>query len=149
MPALLPTARRPQDRRDMIRVSDILLRCCASFLLAAAISCSPDAGDTLAGVGGGRQPIGVITLISDGGRNCSISWDGQAVSEEELLKKSVAQIERRINEVGGIEGMTLQTMPYVRVETAAANPYSCVGPAMFTLQRAGFSNLVVNPSGIA
>lgn len=134
----------------MTRTSNILLRCRASFLLAAAISCSPDdAGDTLSRVGGGRQPVAVVTVTSDGGRNCSIRWEGQAVSEEELLKKSVAQIERRIEEVGGIEGMTEQTMPYVRVEAAGATPYSCVGPAMFTLQRAGFTNLVVKPAGTA
>jgi hypothetical protein len=118
------------------------------FLALLAVSCSPPGGgnQSSAGPAGADKPM-VVTATSAGAGACSYSWNGEAVSEQGLLDKSVAAIEVAIERVGGIEKITEETMPVIHLQGPPETPYSCTGPALRQLERAGMVNVVVRPDG--
>jgi biopolymer transport protein ExbD len=116
-------------------------------LLAA--SCSPPGdgnGSDGAGAARGPEPTAVIAAAGGGEGGCSFSWNGEEVTQDQLLERGVMAIQRAIEEVGGIEALTDKNMPFLRLEAASNAPYSCTGPALRAMERAGFADVVLRPS---
>ncbi len=63
------------------------------------------------------------------------------VNSEELLKRAVEKLEAEIKRVGGPENLTEETMPEAHNRGDVSTPYKCIGGAIFTMQRAGFSRV--------
>lgn len=95
---------------------------------------------------GARAPVATITLASAGGTDCSARWNGEAVSQDEIVGRGVAALDEAIRAAGGVGNITEQNLPFVRVEAPAAMAYSCVGPTLATLQRSGFAWAVLRPT---
>ncbi len=72
---------------------------------------------------------------------CEIYWNVSRVSAQELLDRAVAKLEADIARVGGPENLTEETMPEVHIRGDVDTPYRCIGGAVFTMQRAGFSRV--------
>lgn len=120
-----------------------------SLIIAAtfAASCSPsDEGNESAGDPGDPKPAIVVTAASRGG-DCAYSWNQEAVTEKAILDRSVAAISQSIDEAGGIENLIQEGMPQLRLEAAPDVPYSCTGPALRQLGRAGMLDVVLGPVG--
>ena len=116
-----------------------------AVLLAA--SCSPAGAENEAAAGAaGRRPAATVTVLSDAGLDCTVRWDGEAVSLDALLDKSVKLMARAMDEVG-IDKVTEETLPYLRLEAAGDVPYGCTGPALRQMQRAGLGHVVLRPAG--
>jgi len=65
------------------------------------------------------------------------------------VERSVLLLERAIAAAGGVEQITEETIPYLRVEAAPDVTFACVGPMLNSLQRAGFSKIALRPAGSA
>jgi biopolymer transport protein ExbD len=76
---------------------------------------------------------------ADGG--CEVYWGLQKMDSAQLLERAVKKLEDDIKRLGGVENMTEENMPEVHVRGDVDTPYKCVGGAVFTMQRAGFSRV--------
>ena len=72
---------------------------------------------------------------------CEVYWDLTKVNSEELLDRAVRALEAEIARQGGIENMTQDTIPEAHIRGDINTPYRCIGGAVFTMQRAGFSRV--------
>ena len=111
------------------------------YVLILVASCAPPSEENKSADGaGGQGPAAVVTAVSNAGQDCSIRWNGEAVSKERLLDNSAKLIMRALGDIGGIDKVTGENLPYLRLEAAGAVPYSCTGPVLREMQRAGFSH---------
>ena len=72
---------------------------------------------------------------------CEVYWNLQRVGSEELLTRAVAKLEAEIKRQGGVENITEETMPEAHIRGDINAPYRCIGGAIFTMQRAGFTRV--------
>ena len=72
---------------------------------------------------------------------CEIYWKLSKVDAQQLLDMAVAQLEKEIERQGGIENITEETMPEAHIRGDVNTPYRCIGGAIFTMQRAGFTRV--------
>src|SRR3546814_13345655 len=63
------------------------------------------------------------------------------VDANELLDRAVAKLTSDIEKAGGVENMTPEDMPEVHIRGDINTPYSCIGGAVYTMQRAGFATV--------
>jgi hypothetical protein len=130
-----------------MRASAIVL----ALLLAACGG--PDGTNKAAGPGEAAAPRAdlpragaTLTLSAAGAERCSAKWDGVAVTRAQLLDRASAAIERAIATVGGIENISAETIPVVRVEAPAEMSFACVDAMIAAVQRAGFARLILAPA---
>jgi len=129
-----------------------------ALLLMPIAACSPSGGGNGSAPGRGGELAGVVTIVPSGAGDCSILWNGAPVSQQALLENAVTvnsealeALEKAMNEerrryptaVFEHDG---DELPDVRVEAARGLPYSCFGPALRTLERAG-SDVRLRPAG--
>ena len=72
---------------------------------------------------------------------CEVYWKMTRVGSEELLQRAVKKLEEEIKRQGGIENITEETMPEAHIRGDVNTPYRCIGGAIFTMQRAGFTRV--------
>jgi len=72
---------------------------------------------------------------------CEVYWKLQKVDAEQLLDRAVKKLEEEIKRQGGIENITEETMPEAHIRGDVNTPYRCIGGAIFTMQRAGFTRV--------
>ena len=82
-----------------------------------------------------------LSVRSDGAGGCEVYWGLQKFNSEELLDKAVKKLEDEIVRQGGVENITEETMPEAHIRGDIDTPYKCIGGAIFTMQRAGFSRV--------
>jgi hypothetical protein len=129
------------------------MRTILALALAAALAgCGPsgsgnETANRAASAPSGPEPAVTITLASSPGADCSAKWDGAAVAQEAITERSFALLDQTIRSVGGVEQLTLDNMPVIRVEAPAAMAYACVGATLRSLQRSGFASAVLRPAG--
>ncbi|MDT9598084.1 ExbD/TolR family protein [Sphingosinicella rhizophila] len=82
-----------------------------------------------------------LSVRGDGAGGCEVYWGLQKLDSEELLDRGVKKLEDEIKRLGGVEFITEETMPEVHIRGDVDTPYKCVGGAIFTMQRAGFSRV--------
>jgi biopolymer transport protein ExbD len=73
--------------------------------------------------------------------NCEVYWKMTKVNSQQLLDMAVAKLEEEIKKQGGVENLTEETMPEAHIRGDVNTPYKCIGGAVFTMQRAGFSRV--------
>ena len=94
----------------------------------------PEAGSTL-------------TLSAAGTGGCSARWDGATVTREQLLDRAAAAIDRAVAAVGGVQNLSAEAIPVVRVEAPADLSFACADAMLAAVQRAGFPRLILAPAG--
>ena len=72
---------------------------------------------------------------------CEVYWDLQKLDSQQLLDRAVAELEGQIEALGGVENLTQENMPEAHIRGDINTPYRCIGGAIFTMQRAGFSRV--------
>ena len=72
---------------------------------------------------------------------CEVYWQLKKVDAKQLLDMAVAKLEAEIKRQGGIENITEETMPEAHIRGDVNTPYRCIGGAIFTMQRAGFTRV--------
>jgi biopolymer transport protein ExbD len=72
---------------------------------------------------------------------CEVYWDLTMVSSEQLLERAVAELERQIAAVGGVQNITEENMPEAHIRGDIDTPYRCIGGAVFAMQRAGYARI--------
>ena len=82
-----------------------------------------------------------LSVRGDGKGGCEVYWNLTKVNSEELLDRAVKKLEAEIERVGGVENLTEETMPEAHIRGDVNTPYKCIGGAIFTMQRAGFSRV--------
>jgi biopolymer transport protein ExbD len=84
-----------------------------------------------------------VALSVTGGPDgkCQVYWGVQKVTADDLLKRAVKKLEDEIKRQGGIENITEDTMPEAHIRGDINTPYRCIGGAIFTMQRAGFTRV--------
>ncbi len=125
-------------------------------LLLAMSACSPSGESNEAANAPDRQLAATVTIVSTGGADCAIRWNGARVSQEALtragLRINLEAVERLDAELrsyppGEAHEYDGYLGPYVRVEAQRGLPYSCFGPALGALQRGAFSLVTLRPAG--
>jgi len=101
---------------------------------AAAGASLPEAGATLA-------------LSAVGADGCAARWNGEAVTRAQLLDRAGAAIERAIAAAGGVQNISAETIPVVRVEAPAGMGFACVDAMLAAVRRAGFPRVILAPAG--
>jgi biopolymer transport protein ExbD len=82
-----------------------------------------------------------LSITGDGKGGCAVYWNLQKVTSEELLDRAVTKLEAAVKAAGGAENLTEETMPEAHIRGDINTPYKCIGGAVFTMQRAGFSRV--------
>ena len=82
-----------------------------------------------------------LTVRGDGAGGCEVYWGLTKVNSEDLLDRAVTKLRAEIERQGGAENITEETMPEAHIRGDVSTPYKCVGGAIFTMQRAGFSRV--------
>ncbi|MBA3677026.1 MAG: biopolymer transporter ExbD [Sphingosinicella sp.] len=82
-----------------------------------------------------------LTVRGDGAGGCEVYWGLKKVSSEDLLDMAVKKLEDEIKRQGGVENITEETMPEAHIRGDVNTPYKCIGGAVYTMQRAGFSRV--------
>lgn len=82
-----------------------------------------------------------LSVKGDGAGGCEVYWNLERVDSEDLLEKAVQKLEDEIERQGGPENVTDETMPEAHIRGDINTPYKCIGGAVYTMQRAGFSRV--------
>ncbi len=82
-----------------------------------------------------------LSVRGDGAGGCEVYWNLQKVNSGDLLDRAVKSLEDEIARQGGPENVTDETMPEAHIRGEVGTPYKCIGGAVFTMQRAGFSRV--------
>ncbi|HEY5721437.1 MAG TPA: biopolymer transporter ExbD [Allosphingosinicella sp.] len=72
---------------------------------------------------------------------CEVYWQLKKVDAQQLLDLAVAKLEKEIERQGGVDKITEETMPEAHIRGDVNTPYRCIGGAIFTMQRAGFTRV--------
>lgn len=82
-----------------------------------------------------------LSVRGDGAGGCEVYWNLEKMNSEDLLDRAVKKLEDEIARQGGVENITEETMPEAHIRGDVNTPYKCIGGAVFTMQRAGFSRV--------
>ncbi len=93
------------------------------------------------------KPENVSLSIKGGpGGTCDVYWGLTKVNSQELLDRAVVKLKAEIDKQGGVNAPGLE-LPEAHIRGDINTPYRCIGGAVFTMQRAGFSRVgfISNP----
>ena len=79
-----------------------------------------------------------LSIRAPGGQ-CEVYWEVTRVTSQELLDRGVAALRDEIERQGGPANVT--ELPEVHIRGDVNTPYRCIGGAIFTMQRAGFTRV--------
>lgn len=79
-----------------------------------------------------------LSIRSENGA-CEVYWNITRVSSEQLLERGVASLTAEVERQGGLGNVT--ELPEVHIRGDVDTPYRCIGGAIFTMQRAGFTKV--------
>jgi biopolymer transport protein ExbD len=82
-----------------------------------------------------------LTVRGDGAGGCEVYWGLTKLDSEQLLERAVKKLEDEIARQGGVENLTEESLPEAHIRGDINTPYKCIGGAIFTMQRAGFSRV--------
>ncbi len=70
---------------------------------------------------------------------CEVYWGLSKVNSQDLLDRAVEKLKAEIDRQGGPANVT--ELPEAHIRGDINTPYRCIGGAIFTMQRAGFSRV--------
>jgi biopolymer transport protein ExbD len=82
-----------------------------------------------------------LTVRSGPGGQCEVYWNLTRVNSEQLLQRATDELQARVDAVGGAQNINEENMPEAHIRADIDTPYRCVGGAVFTMQRAGYSRI--------
>jgi biopolymer transport protein ExbD len=84
-----------------------------------------------------------VNLTVKAGRTgqCEVYWNLTRLNSEQLLQRATDELQARVNALGGPQNVTEENMPEAHIRADIDTPYRCVGGAIFTMQRAGYSRI--------
>jgi biopolymer transport protein ExbD len=82
-----------------------------------------------------------LTVRGGPGGQCEVYWNLTRVNSEQLLQRATDELTARVAAVGGAQNITEENMPEAHIRADIDTPYRCVGGAVFTMQRAGYSRI--------
>ena len=82
-----------------------------------------------------------LTVRGGPGGVCEVYWNLTRLNSEQLLQRATDELQRRVDAVGGAANITEENMPEAHIRSDIDTPYRCVGGAIFTMQRAGYSRI--------
>jgi biopolymer transport protein ExbD len=80
-----------------------------------------------------------LSVRSNGAGGCEVYWGLSKMNPEDLLNRAVEKLKAEIERQGGPENVT--ELPEAHIRGDVDTPYKCIGGAIFTMQRAGFSRV--------
>lgn len=86
------------------------------------------------------KPENVSLSIRAVNGQCEIYWGLTKVNAEELLDRAVTKLKVEIDRQGGPNAPGLE-LPEAHIRGDVNTPYRCIGGAIYTMQRAGFSRV--------
>ena len=81
-----------------------------------------------------------LSIRADAGGNCEVFWGQTKVNAQELIDRAVAKLRFEIDRQGGPNAPGVE-LPEAHIRGDVNTPYRCIGGAIFTMQRAGFSRV--------
>jgi hypothetical protein len=105
----------------------------------------PDVGRPQSGVR--AAPAVTITIAATGPGGCAASWEGQAVTPEQIRERGITLVSQAVGAAGGIQNLTEDTLPILTVEAPSDLSFACADTILFSLQRAGMANVRLKPAG--
>jgi biopolymer transport protein ExbD len=82
-----------------------------------------------------------LTVKGGPGGQCEVYWNLTRVNSEQLLQRATDELVARVAAVGGAANINEENMPEAHIRADIDTPYRCVGGAIFTMQRAGYSRI--------
>jgi hypothetical protein len=119
-------------------------------LIAACAACAPRGAGNEAGNAAAitaSEPAATISVAAAQGGACAARWDGAAVTRDQILERGAAMLQAAIERIGGVQNLTEDNIPYLRLEAPADVAMACVAPALGAVQRVGFSKVALRLSG--
>jgi biopolymer transport protein ExbD len=80
-----------------------------------------------------------LSVRGDGAGGCEVYWGLTKVNSTDLLDRAVEKLKKEVERQGGPANVT--ELPEAHIRGDINTPYKCVGGAVFTMQRAGFSRV--------
>ena len=71
---------------------------------------------------------------------CEVYWGQTPVTAQELIDRAVVKLRKEIDRQGGPNAPGLE-LPEVHIRGDVNTPYRCIGGAVYTMQRAGFTRV--------
>ena len=124
------------------------MRCVPLAVLALLTACSPSASENESQAKGAPADGPAATLILAAGTACTAQWDGQSLSPKALGDRAFELLSKRIDAAGGPAAITLETLPYLRIEAPPETAWPCAGEALSSLQHAGYGQAALRPTGL-
>ena len=82
-----------------------------------------------------------LSVRGDGKGGCEVYWNLQRVDSTQLYERGADRLKKYLDSIGGAENITEENMPEAHIRGDINTPYKCIGGAVFTMQRAGFSRV--------
>jgi biopolymer transport protein ExbD len=87
------------------------------------------------------KPENVALSVRGGSKGeCQVYWGQTRVDAQELIDRAVVKLRHEIDRQGGPSAPGLE-LPEVHIRGDINTPFRCIGGAMFTMQRAGFTRV--------
>ena len=87
------------------------------------------------------KPENVSLSIMEGpGASCEVYWNQTRVDSTELLDRAVKKLKFEIDKQGGPNATGIE-LPEAHIRGDVNTPYKCIGGAIYTMQRAGFTRV--------
>ena len=88
------------------------------------------------------KPENVNLAVRRGpGGECEVYWGMERMTSQQLLDRAVKKLQKLVEDVGGAENVTEDTMPEAHIRGDINTPFRCIGGVMFTMQMAGFQRI--------
>jgi biopolymer transport protein ExbD len=87
------------------------------------------------------KPENVNLTVREESGQCAVYWDLTKMTSDTLYNRARDHLEAQIRAVGGRQNITEDNMPEAHIRADIDTPYRCVGGAVFTMQRAGYSRI--------
>jgi biopolymer transport protein ExbD len=80
-----------------------------------------------------------LSVRAGPGGTCEVYWGISKMNSTELLDRAVEKLKAEVEKQGGPANVT--ELPEAHIRGDINTPYRCIGGAVFTMQRAGFSRV--------
>ncbi len=80
-----------------------------------------------------------LSVKANGAGGCEVYWGLTRMNSQQLLDRAVEKLKAEIEKQGGPANVT--ELPEAHIRGDVNTPYKCIGGAVFTMQRAGFSRV--------
>ncbi|ABQ66491.1 biopolymer transporter ExbD [Rhizorhabdus wittichii DC-6] len=81
-----------------------------------------------------------LTVRASSSGVCEVYWGQTPVTAQELIDRAVVKLRKEIDRQGGPNAPGLE-LPEVHIRGDVNTPYRCIGGAVYTMQRAGFTRV--------